>query len=58
MIGAGSVVTKDVQDFSLVYGNPARFISWINKKGDKLKFENNISACGHFRIENNKLIEL
>ncbi|MCL5070811.1 MAG: acetyltransferase [Actinobacteria bacterium] len=30
MIGAGSVVTKDVADFILVYGNPAKVISKIN----------------------------
>lgn len=58
MIGAGSVVTKDVKDFSLVYGNPAQFVSWINKKGDKLKFKNNISTCGDFHIDGENLIEL
>ena len=36
MIGAGSVVTKDVPDFALMVGNPARQIGWINKYGDKV----------------------
>ena len=59
MIGAGSVVTKDVKDFSLVYGNPAKFISWIDKKGNKLEFDkNNLSKCGNFRIEDDQLIEV
>ena len=29
LIGAGSVVTKDVPDYGLVYGNPAKLISYI-----------------------------
>ena len=58
MIGAGSVVTKDVKDFSLVYGNPAKLVGWVNKKGDKLKFKENISTCGQFRLEDNQLLEI
>lgn len=35
MIGAGSVVTKDVKDFELVYGNPARHKGYVDKEGKK-----------------------
>jgi UDP-2-acetamido-3-amino-2,3-dideoxy-glucuronate N-acetyltransferase len=35
MIGAGSVVTKDVPDFGLVYGNPARLIGYVDEAGNK-----------------------
>jgi len=37
MIGAGSVVTKDVEPYTLVMGNPAKFHSYIDKMGNKVK---------------------
>ncbi len=39
MIGAGSVVTKDVKDFSLVAGNPAKHLYWISAHGHRLYFD-------------------
>jgi UDP-2-acetamido-3-amino-2,3-dideoxy-glucuronate N-acetyltransferase len=36
MVGAGSVVTKDVKKFALVVGNPARQIGWVGKFGSRL----------------------
>lgn len=33
MIGAGSVVTRDVRDHELVIGNPARFHAWVDRSG-------------------------
>ena len=38
-IGAGSVVTKDVPDFGLVYGNPGRLMGWVSKRGNRLSFD-------------------
>jgi acetyltransferase-like isoleucine patch superfamily enzyme len=38
MIGGGSVVTRDVPDFALVAGNPARFREWVCRCGLKLDF--------------------
>jgi len=34
MIAAGSVVTKDVQPYQLVAGNPARPRGWVNEQGE------------------------
>jgi UDP-2-acetamido-3-amino-2,3-dideoxy-glucuronate N-acetyltransferase len=46
MIGAGAVVTKDVKDFALLVGNPAKQIGWVSEHGDKLQFdENGIALC-------------
>lgn len=36
LIGAGSVVTKDVPDFGLVYGNPAKMHGYVCYCGKKL----------------------
>ena len=36
MIGAGSVVTRDVPDYGLVYGNPARLHGFVCPCGEKL----------------------
>lgn len=36
MVGAGSVVTRDVPDYGLVYGNPARLQGFVCPCGEKL----------------------
>lgn len=38
-IGAGSVITKDIPDYALVYGNPARVQGWVCQCGIRLQFD-------------------
>ncbi|HNX67884.1 MAG TPA: acyltransferase [Candidatus Omnitrophota bacterium] len=49
LIGAGSIVTKDVKDYSLVFGNRAKFKHWICCCTKRLIFNSKASAfcaCG------------
>jgi len=45
-IGAGSVVTQDVQNNALVFGNPAKFQGWMCDCGCKLDENSQCSECG------------
>lgn len=62
-IGAGAVVTKTVEDYALVVGNPARQIGWMSEFGDRLEFNTEgYAKCKEsgeeYRLENQKVIKL
>ena len=59
-IGAGTVVTKEVLDYSLVVGNPSKQIGWVSEYGHRLKFnDNGIATCTEsnqeYLIEKNRV---
>ena len=45
MVGAGSLVTRDVPGFALVYGSPAQVHGHVCRCGNTLRFENGTTAC-------------
>jgi UDP-2-acetamido-3-amino-2,3-dideoxy-glucuronate N-acetyltransferase len=44
-VGAGSVVTKEVPDYALVVGVPARQIGWVCECGEKLLCSDDVQRC-------------
>ena len=63
LIGAGSVVTKEILPYALVVGNPSKQIGWVSEYGHRLNFdENGIAICPEskekYRLKNNKVAKL
>lgn len=52
LIGSGAVVTKDVPDYALMVGNPAKQIGWICECGERLEQINNTSfSCDGCQLD-------
>ena len=64
LVGAGSVVVKDVPDFALVVGSPAKRIGWVGTAGHPLTpAGDNVWICPitqarYHEVEPNKLVEI
>jgi len=44
-IGAASVVTRDVPDYALVYGNPGKVKGWICQCAEEITFRSGKASC-------------
>ncbi len=55
-VAAGAVITKNVADYALMKGVPAKQDGWISEFGEKLEFENDIATCkatkDQYKLEN------
>ena len=63
LVGAGSVVTKNVLPYALVLGNPALQIGWVSEYGHRLEFDKNgFSICPesmeNYQLVNGKVIKI
>ncbi|MBJ2173747.1 N-acetyltransferase [Aureibaculum sp. A20] len=63
LIGAGSVVTKEIPAYALVVGNPSKQIGWVSEYGHRLNFDaKGFAICPEskekYQLNNNKVAKI
>lgn len=63
LIGAGSVVTRDIKPYALIVGNPGKQIGWVSEYGHRLNFdESGFAVCEEsgqeYKFENDNVIRV
>ncbi len=60
-VAAGAVITKDVEDYALMKGVPAKQSGWFSEFGEKLMFENGVAICKttnqQYKLENGSCLK-
>lgn len=63
LIGAGTVITKEVKPYALVVGNPGKQIGWVSEYGHRLDFDDDgIGICKEsgqkYKLEAEQVVRL
>ena len=63
LIGAGAVVTKNVEAYALVVGNPSKQIGWVSEYGHRLEFDSvGFATCKEskekYQLSDNKVSKI
>ena len=63
LVGAGSVITKEVKPYALVVGNPGRQIGWVSEYGHRLVFNSgHVAICKEskqeYNLKNNSVVKV
>lgn len=63
LIGAGTVVTKEIPPYALVVGNPSKQIGWVSEYGHRLQFDKDgFAVCPEsgerYQLKDNEVVRI